>query len=43
MTRRGEPTLVTTSCADRESAKRLANLIAGARLAACVQLFLPAA
>jgi len=31
--------LVITTCADRESAKRLADLIVGQRLAACVQLF----
>jgi len=35
----GEYSLVITTCADKESAKRLADLIIQRRLAACVQLF----
>ena len=34
----GEYSMVTTTCADKESAKRLADVLIKARLAACVQL-----
>ena len=34
----GEYLLVTTTCADKESAMRLADVLIEARLAACVQL-----
>jgi len=35
---RGEYLLVTTTCPDRENARKIAGLIVEARLAACVQL-----
>ena len=34
-----EYSMVITTCADYESAKRLADIVVRARLAACVQLF----
>jgi len=38
MANSGEYVMVTTTCADKETAKRLADVLIKARLAACVQL-----